>query len=67
MAGFKVDAMVSDRASPNRRFYRLHQLLDRSNLSNDSVVYWVWNRYDKSRKINFFCDVPHLIKTLRNN
>ena len=42
MAGFKVDAMVSDGASPNRRFYRLHQLADWSNLSNDGVIYWVW-------------------------
>ena len=67
MAGFKIDAMVSDGASPNRRFYWLHQLADGSNLSNDGVVYWAWNRYDKSRKIYFFCDVPHLMKTLRNN
>ena len=29
MAGFKVDAMVSDGASPNRRFYWLHQLAGR--------------------------------------
>ena len=67
MAGFKVDAMVSDGASPNRRFYWLHQLADRSNLSNDDVVYWVWNRYDKLRKIYYFCNVLHLMKTLRNN
>ena len=67
MAGFKVDAMVSDGASPNRRFYWLHQLAGRSNLSNDGAVYWIWNRYDKSRKIYYFCDVPHLMKTLRNN
>ena len=67
MAGFKVDAVVSDGASTNRRFYRLHQLADGSNLSNDGVLYWVWNRYDKSRKIYFFCDVLHLMKTLRNN
>ena len=66
MAGFKVDAMVSDGASPNRRFYRLHQLADGSNLSNDGVVYWAWNHHDKSRKIYFFCDVFQLMKTLRN-
>ena len=39
MAGFKVDAMVSDGASPNRRFYWLHQLAHGFNLSNDGVVY----------------------------
>ena len=67
MVGFKVDAMVSDGASPNRIIYLLHQLADGSNLSNDGVVYLVWNRYDKSRKIFFVRDIPHLMKTLRNN
>ena len=38
MAGFKIDTRVSDGVSPNRRFYRLHQLTDGSNLSNDGVV-----------------------------
>ena len=67
MAGFKVNAMVSDGASPNRKFHRLHQVVDGSNQSNDVVIYWVWNHYDKSRKIYFFCDIAYLMKTLRNN
>ena len=43
MVGFKVDALVSDWASPNRRFHRIHKLADGSNLSEDGVVYWMWN------------------------
>ena len=64
---FKVDAVVSDGESPNRRFYRIHRPTDGSNLSEDGVVYWMQNRFDKASKIHSFCDVPHLIKTLRNN
>jgi len=65
--GFRVSAMVSDGASPNRRFFRLHEFVDGSNKSLDGVVYWWWNRFDTTRKIYFFSDVPHLMKTLRNN
>ena len=67
MIGLKVRAFVCDGASPNRRFFRIHLLVYGENKSIDGVVYWAWNRYDKSRKIFFFSDVPHLIKTLRNN
>ena len=67
MLGFKVDALVSDGASPNRIFYRIYKLADGSNLSEDGVVYRMWNRFDKGSKIYLFCDVPHLMKTLRNN
>ena len=28
---------------------------------------WTWNPFDKSRKIFFISDVPHLLKTTRNN
>ena len=65
--GFQVAAMVCDRASPNRRFYRIHELADGENKSPDGVVYWIYNRFDKRRKIYLFCDVPHLLKTIRNN
>ena len=67
MAGFKFDALVNDGASPNRRFYRIHKLADESNLSEDGVIHWMWNRFDKASKIDLFCDVPHSMKTLRNN
>ena len=66
-AGFNVAAMVCDGAAPNRRFYKLHDLADGENKSPDGVIYWVYNKYCRSRKIYLFCDVPHLIKTLRNN
>ena len=39
MVGFKVNALVSDGASPNRRFYIIHKLADGSNLSEAGVVY----------------------------
>ena len=66
----KVLFFTSDGASPNRRFYRLHMMHDQENRSDDGVIYWCWNRYTKTgerRKIYFICDVPHLIKTIRNN
>ena len=62
--GFKVDALVSDVESPNRRFYRIHELADGSNLLEDCEVHWMWNQFDKASKIYLFCDVPHLMKTL---
>ena len=68
--GLKVRFFTSDGASPNRRFYRLHKLDDGENQSDDAVVYWCWNRFSESdnpRKIYFTCDVPHLLKTSRNN
>ena len=65
--GFQVAAMVCDGASPNHRFYRIHELADGENKSPDGVVYWIYNRFDKRRKINLFRDVPHLLKTIRNN
>ena len=67
MTGFIVRAFISDGATPNRRFYRLHKLADGANLSIEGVVYWTWNRYQPTRKIYFISDPPHLMKTLRNN
>ncbi|XP_022110829.1 uncharacterized protein LOC110990245 [Acanthaster planci] len=63
VAGWKVRALVSDGASPHRKFYHLHQ--DRG--SSDEVVYFTPNPFDTTRRIHFVCDVPHLIKTTRNN
>ena len=59
--------MVCDEASPNRRFYRIHELADGENKSPDGAVYWIYNRFDKRRKTYLFCDVAHLLKTIRNN
>uniref|UniRef100_A0A7M5VCD5 Transposable element P transposase n=1 Tax=Clytia hemisphaerica TaxID=252671 RepID=A0A7M5VCD5_9CNID len=67
MRGVKVLAFISDGASANRGFFALHKLADGSNVSEDGVVFWTPNRFDKARRIYFFSDVPHLIKTLWNN
>jgi len=67
MSGMRVVAFVSDGASQNRRFFAMHKLRDKSNVSPEGVVYWCINRFNITRKIYFFSDVPHLIKTIRNN
>lgn len=63
----KVLTFICDGAAQNRRFFKLHKMADGSNVSTDGVVYWCKNRYDPTRKIYFFSDPPHLMKTLRNN
>ena len=65
--GLHVHSFVSDGASANRKFYEMHRLEDSANVSPEGLVYWAWNRYDLTRKIYFFSDPPHLLKTLRNN
>ena len=64
--GFKVRGLVSDGATPNRKFYRMHLHFDKDN-QKDSVTHWTWNRYAPNRKLYFFSDSLHLLKTLRNN
>ena len=59
-----VIATTSDGASPNRKFYRMHQPLD-DNAGKD-VCYRTINLYAPYRYIYFFSDVPHLVKTTRN-
>ena len=61
-AGFKVRSLVCDGASPNRKFFRLH-----GNGTSSSPTYSMANPVDPSRKVYFICDVPHLLKTTRNN
>ena len=65
--GLEVVAVVCDGATPNRKFFRTHAIKNGLSMSEEGVVYWVTNRYDLSRKIFFFIDPPHLIKTIRNN
>ena len=64
--GLKVRAMTADGASPNRKFFNLHKTKSKENTVNGSV-FWTLNPWDWSRKIYFVCDVPHLIKTTKNN
>ena len=58
--------MTADGASPNRKFFNLHKMENNENTTYGSVN-WAMNPWDWSRKIYFVCDVPHLIKTTRNN
>lgn len=59
-----VIAATADGASPNRRFFKLHKLLDPNSVK--PVCYRTINLFAPSRFIYFFSDAPHLLKTARN-
>ena len=59
-----VIAVVSDGASCNRSFSKLHRSM--SNIADADVVYRTVNLYHPSRYICFFADAPHLMKTTRS-
>ena len=59
-----VIVTVSDGASANRKFYRMHAAMD--NNAGKAVVYRTMNVYAPDRYIWLFADVPHLMKTARN-
>ena len=59
-----VIAAVSDGASCNRPFIKLHRSM--SNIADVDVVYRTVNLYHPSRYICFFADAPYLMKTTRN-
>ena len=70
---FKVIALTSDGASPNRKFFKMHKSSapekQQSGTSEkqQSVVYKTENIYSRDKRPLFFIsDVPHLIKTVRN-
>lgn len=60
--GLKVRCFVCDGASPNRKFYKMHL-----KKGDKSLPYFAINLCATDRKIYLICDVPHLIKTVRNN
>ena len=60
----RVIAAVNDGASPNRKFFALHEKL--GGTLPDGLVYKTPNLFHLARMIYFFADVPHLIKTTRN-
>ena len=62
MLGLKVRTWVCDGASPNRKFFKVN-VIQRDGIN----YYWTWNLFAPDRKIYFISDVPHLIKTTRNN
>ena len=59
-----VITVVSDGASPNRKFYSLYPPLDE--LNTKDVTYRTINLFEPKRYIWFFADAPHLLKTARN-
>lgn len=64
LADLQVVCVVADGATPNRKFFRMHQMED---YMKSGVTYKVPNVCCSSRdSIYFIPDVPHLIKTIRN-
>ena len=61
-----ICATVSDGASPNRRCYELHAGVSDNQVKPDEIVHSTINLFCPSRKIYFFSDAPHLVKTARN-
>lgn len=57
--GLKVRAWICDGCSSNRKFFSI--------CKGDDEGFWTRNPFDNSRKIYFISDVPHLMKTTRNN
>ena len=61
--GFRVRCFIADGASTNRRFIQLHS----SDYPDDPITHRAVNLYHPDRDIYFVSDVPHLVKTTRNN
>ena len=61
--GLKVIAIVSNKASANQSFHKMHPI------NKNGVSYKANNPFatDEKRDVFFFSDAPHLVKTLRNN
>lgn len=58
----QVISSTSDKASPNQRLYRLHRAV------GEQFAYRAINHFaGEQRYLYFFSDVPHIVKTLRNN
>ena len=61
----KVIAAMSDGASPNRSFYKMHNALS-NNISD--ITYKACNLFSSdNRDLWFFSGPPHLIKTVKNS
>ena len=56
-SGLPVVSLTSDGASPNRRFYKLCKITDKTHKTRNPYA---------DRDLYFFCDPPHLLKTARN-
>jgi len=62
-SGAEVDGLVCDGASTNRAALRSFGFCGEINKICNSMT----NPCDDKRSIFFFCDTPHLLKTVRNN
>ena len=61
----KVIAATADRASQNRKFFRMHKYLCGDTDAN--VIYPTKNNHTKEMGfIYFVVDAPHLVRTVRN-
>ena len=49
----RVRTIVSDGASPNRKFYKLHQLSNGQNSTKQGFIYWTWNEYCPGKFYSF--------------
>ena len=58
----QVVSLTSDGAKPNRKFFRLCQVKEKT-----SVSYKTSNPFREGAEVYFFCDAPHLLKTARSN
>ena len=56
-SGLPVLSLTSDGAAPNRRFYKLCRIKDKTHKTPNPFA---------DRDLYFFCDPPHLLKTARN-
>ena len=64
MIGFKVLTVTADGTSPNRKFVKLNSNGLKAIFTNKTTNIY---SQESSRPLFFFSDIPHLIKTVRNN
>ena len=62
----KLIAVTCDGASPNRKLFKMHLIMEEEKDENNKVCYRTKNLYSDDRYIYFIADSPHLLKTLRN-
>ncbi|KAK3920828.1 Transposable element P transposase [Frankliniella fusca] len=62
-SGIAVLAFVSDGSSVNRAFIKKNKPATQH---PSGIVFDTWNKATSCRKLYFFADVPHLLKTIRN-
>ncbi|KAK3918324.1 Transposable element P transposase [Frankliniella fusca] len=63
-SGIQVIAMTSDGNAVNRGFYKMNTPI---HATKSGIVYDTINKAAPSRPLFFLSDLPHLIKTIRNN